>query len=189
MRYLIALSVLVAALAAPAAAPAGGWATVELEAMPAGVDAGDMWTARFTVLRHGVTPTDGAEPSVTIVDPESSQRSKFPAASTGETGVYAADVVFPEAGIWTFEIDNGLAATGMGVSQTTTFDPVTIGAPARRRCGGRRRPALAVSACRARPAARARRARDLRRPAPEEAGPRGPLSARLSGGTSTVCTV
>jgi hypothetical protein len=129
MRYLIALSVLVAALAAPAAAPAGGWATVELEGMPAGLDAGDTWTARFTVLRHGVTPTDGAEPSVTIAPAESSDTTTFQAAPAGEPGVYEAAVVFPEPGTWTFEIDNGLAATGFGVSQTTTFDPVAIGAP------------------------------------------------------------
>jgi hypothetical protein len=129
MRYLIALSVLVAALAAPAAAPAGGWATVELEAMPVGLDAGDTWTARFTVLRHGVTPTDGAAPSVTIAPAESSETTTFQADPAGEPGVYEAAVIFAEAGTWTFEIDNGLAATGYGESQTTTFDPVTVGAP------------------------------------------------------------
>jgi len=36
-------------------------------------------------------------------------------------------VVFPAAGRWSFEIDNGLAATGYGESATTTFAPVTIG--------------------------------------------------------------
>ncbi len=189
MRYLLALSVLAVALAAPAAAPAGGWATVELAAMPAGIDAGDTWTARFTVLRHGATPTDGAEPSVTIVHPVSSETSTFPAAPAGEPGVYEAAVVFPEAGTWTFEIDNGLAATGYGESQTTTFDPVTVGAPRRRRRDRRRRAALTAPAGRARPAARARRDHDLRHPAPEGAGSGGPLSAALSGGTSIVATV
>jgi hypothetical protein len=129
MRYLIALAVLIVALAAPAAAPAGGWASVELEAMPIGIDAGETWSARFSVLRHGVTPTDGAEPSVTIVDTDSSESSTFTASPAGETGVYEAAVVFPTPGTWRFEIDNGLAATGDGVSQTTRFDPVTIGAP------------------------------------------------------------
>jgi YtkA-like len=129
MRYLIALAVLVAALAAPAAAPGGGWATVELAGMPIGIDAGETWTAKFTVLRHGVTPTDGAKPSVTIVDTDSPESSTFPASPAEETGVYEAAVVFPTPGTWKFEIDNGLAATGAGVSQTTRFDPVTIGAP------------------------------------------------------------
>ena len=128
MRYLIALAVLAVALVAPTSAPAGGWATVELEAVPAGIDAGETWTARFTVLRHAVTPTDGAKPSVSIVDPESQEKTRFVAAPAGETGVYEAAVVFPTAGTWRFEIDNGLTATGYGESATTTFDPVTIGA-------------------------------------------------------------
>lgn len=136
MRYLIALSVLVCALAAPAAAPAGGWATVELADMPAGIDAGDTWTARFTVLRHGVTPTDGAEPSVIVVHPETSERSTFSAKPAGEPGVYEAAVFFPEAGTWGLEIDNGLAATGYGVSETTTFDPVVVGGPGGGSVGG-----------------------------------------------------
>ena len=78
MRYLIALAVLAAALAAPTVVPAGGWATVELDALPSGVDAGDTWNARFTVLRHGVTPTDGAEPNVAIVDAETFGRDDLP---------------------------------------------------------------------------------------------------------------
>jgi YtkA-like len=126
MRYLIALAALAACLAVPVAASAGGWATVELEAMPAGVDAGDTWNARFTVLRHGVTPTDGAEPSVAIVDTATSKRSTFAAAPAGETGVYEAAVVFPEGGSWRIDIDNGLVATGHGESATTRFGPVTI---------------------------------------------------------------
>ena len=126
MRYLIALGALAVCLAAPVAATAGGWATVELTALPAGVDAGDTWNARFTVLRHGVTPTDGAEPSVAIVDTVTSKRSTFPASPTGETGVYEAAVVFPEGGSWRIDIDNGLVATGHGMSATSKFGPVTI---------------------------------------------------------------
>jgi hypothetical protein len=126
MRYLIAIGALVAALAAPTAAPAGGWASVELDALPSGIDAGDTWNARVTVLRHGVTPTDGAEPMVTIVNTETSDDETFTAAPAGETGVYEAAVVFPDGGSWRIDIDNGLAATGAGVSQTTELGPVTI---------------------------------------------------------------
>ena len=126
MRYLIALTVLAVALCAPVAAPAGGWATVELDALPTGADAGDTWNARFTVLRHGVTPTDGAEPSVAIVDTETLATTTFPASSAGETGVYEAAVVFPEGGDWQINVDDGLVATGYGESTTTRFGPVTI---------------------------------------------------------------
>jgi hypothetical protein len=126
MRYLVALTVLAVVLAASAAATAGGWATVELEALPSGVDAGDTWNARFTVLRHGVTPTDGAEPSVTIVDTENLEEITFRASPAGEPGVYEAAVVFRDGGDWQINIDDGLVATGYGVSSTTRFGPVTI---------------------------------------------------------------
>ena len=48
------------------------------------------------------------------------------ATPTGKTGVYEARVVFPSAGTWRYEIDNGLAATGYGTSQTQTYAPVEI---------------------------------------------------------------
>ena len=109
MRYLVALTVLVVALAAPTAAPAGGWASVVVSDLPAGTGPGDTWTARITVLRHGVTPTDGATPSVSIVNEETRNGETFAAKPTGETGVYEAAVVFPESGTWRYEVDNGLA--------------------------------------------------------------------------------
>lgn len=140
MRYLVIVSAL--ALAAVGAAPAsgGGWATVALSSAPEGVRAGETWAAEITVLRHGVTPTDGAAPSLTIRNQETASSETFAAEPAGETGVYTARVVFPEAGQWGFEIDNGLAATGYGESATTTYAPVTVEAGS----GGSRRsfPAL-----------------------------------------------
>lgn len=126
MRHLIVLSAIVAALAASGAASARGWATVSLASLPDGVSSGDTWNAQITVLRHGVTPTDGAAPSLTIRN--GSEASTFKAEPTGTAGGYEAVVVFPEPGRWTLEIDNGLVATGYGVSATTTFGPVTIDA-------------------------------------------------------------
>ena len=123
MRYLVIVSAL-AAVAAPASA--GGWATVGLASTPEGVSAGETWEAEITVLRHGVTPTDGAAPSLTIRNRGTGMSETFPAEAAGETGVYTARVVFPEAGRWSFEVDNGLAATGYGESATTTYAPVTI---------------------------------------------------------------
>jgi YtkA-like len=129
MRYVIALVALAAALAAPAAAPGGGWATVQLEALPTDIDAGGTWNARLTVLRHGETPTDGAEPMITISS-EKGEAETFAAKPAGEPGVYEAAVVFPTAGTWSYEISDGLAATGYGVDTTTTYPPLTVGAGA-----------------------------------------------------------
>jgi hypothetical protein len=118
----------VASLALPAAAAAGGWATVGVANLPDGVRAGDVWNAQITVLRHGRTPTDGARPVVTIVNTDGTSKS-FAAKPGRETGTYVARVVFPSGGTWRFSIDNGLSATGYGVDATTTFAPVEIAPP------------------------------------------------------------
>jgi hypothetical protein len=128
MRYLVFVSALVLAAVAAAPASAGGWATVGLAATPEGVSSGETWEAEITVLRHAVTPTDGAAPSLTIRNADAGLSETFAAEPTGETGVYVARVVFPSTGTWGYEIDNGLVATGYGQSATTTYAPVTIGA-------------------------------------------------------------
>ncbi len=145
MRYLIALAALVGALAAPAAAPGGGWATVQLEALPADIEAGGAWNARLTVLRHGETPTDGAAPTITIAGPKG-EAETFAAHPTGETGVYEAEVVFASAGTWSFEISDGLHATGYGVSTSTTYPPVEIGPRPGGGAGGGSLPAAPLAA-------------------------------------------
>ncbi len=127
MKRLIALAVAATALAGAGTALAGGWATVGLAASPDGVAAGETWRAQITVLRHGVTPTDGARPTLTIRNVRSGKTAAFAAKPAGNKGVYEARVVFPESGTWSYAIDNGLAATGYGVSATTTYAPVAIG--------------------------------------------------------------
>ena len=126
MRYLVIVFALVLAAVGAGSAGAGGWATVGLASTPEGIGSGETWKAEITVLRHGVTPTDGAAPSLTIRNEGSALAKTFSAQPTGETGVYVASVVFPEAGSWSFEIDNGLSATGYGQSATTTYEPVRI---------------------------------------------------------------
>jgi hypothetical protein len=108
-----------AGLLLPAAAAAGGFATVQLSSLPAGTDAGGTWTPTMTILRHGVTPLDGLQPSVRITDGAGTTRS-FAARPAGTPGVYVADVRFPAAGTWSYEIWDGF-------SQTHTYSPVTIG--------------------------------------------------------------
>jgi hypothetical protein len=129
MRRVTALCTFVCFLSLAASAVAGGWASVRLESTPVGLDADGTWNARITVLRHGVTPTDGAEPSVTIRSLETGAEQTFAAEPTGRTGMYAAAVVFPDGGEWEYTVNDGLEATGYGISQTTTYPPVTIAEP------------------------------------------------------------
>jgi hypothetical protein len=122
-RILIAVAV-TSALAIPAAAQAGGWATVRLAPPPAGLQAEETWTAQLTVLRHGRTPTDGAAPSITIRGAGGQQT--FKAQPAGATGAYVARVVFPSAGSWQYEVSDGLTATGYGESQTHTYAAIDV---------------------------------------------------------------
>ena len=116
-RLLLGLAL--AGLLLPAAATAGGFATVQLSSLPAGTDAGGTWTPTMTILQHGVTPLDGLQPAVRITD-EAGQIQSFTARPAGEPGTYVADVRFPTAGTWRYEIWDGF-------SQTHTYSPVTIG--------------------------------------------------------------
>ena len=113
-----------AALALPAASTAGGWATVGLETLPAGVGAGETWVAEATILQHGQTPLEGVSPRVLIDDNQGGRRA-FAAAPTGEPGVYRARVVFPQAGSWQVTVEDGFIDE---VARTHSFGEFEIGA-------------------------------------------------------------
>ena len=118
-RVLLALGLL---LVFAGTAHAGGWATVSLSSTPTGVQPGTPWAVDLTVLQHGRTPLTDVQPVVTI---RSGGRSQdFAAKPTGKPGVYRAEVVFPTAGRWTYEIDDGF------ISQMPhTYPAVRIGGP------------------------------------------------------------
>jgi hypothetical protein len=114
---LAAIVTVAAALLAPAAATAGGWATVGLEPMPDGVGPQKTWQVQLTLLQHGRTPLQNVEPQVIIT--RAGHRDVFPARATSEPGVYRAEVVFPTAGTWRYAVDDGF-------TQTHTFPPVRV---------------------------------------------------------------
>jgi hypothetical protein len=114
-RLLLVLMLLAVAL--PGAATAGGWATVQLSSLPAGTKAGDTWRAELLVLQHGRTPLENVSPVVRIRKGDVTR--EFAATATGEAGRYAAEVTFPSAGTWQWEIWDGF-------SQTHTYAPVSV---------------------------------------------------------------
>jgi len=123
---MVALALL---LAVPAAAHAGGWATVGLSSLPDGTQAGQPWVVDLEVLQHGRTPLDGVQPRILLTGPGGASRV-VAARPTGEPGRYRARVVFPTAGRWRFAIDDGF-------TQTHTYAPVRIGGePAAAATGG-----------------------------------------------------
>ena len=117
MRGLLGAGAIVAALLVPSGAAAGGWATVGLDSLPDGIEAGDTWSVRLTILQHGVTPLDDVEPRV--IAERGSERREFAAEPTGRSGVYLAAVAFPSAGTWHYVVDDGF-------TMTHTFPPVRV---------------------------------------------------------------
>jgi hypothetical protein len=132
MRRLALLAVTAAALAAPAAATAGGWATVGLDSLPDGLAPGEPWSVELTILQHGVTPLEGVRPRVIVRRAGGGERRAFPARATEEPGVYRATVVFGSAGRWNYVVDDGFSAKH-------TYSPVSIGK------GGEKRVVAAAS--------------------------------------------
>ena len=116
MRKLVVVLAVLAVLA-PAAAIAGGWATVKLSSTPAGSQAGVPWVVDLTVLQHGVTPLANIEPHVRIV--QGTVARQFLARPTAKTGVYRARVVFPKSGMWRWSIWDGF-------SRTHAYKPVKV---------------------------------------------------------------
>jgi hypothetical protein len=108
MRKLVVV-IAVFTVLAPAAALAGGWATVQLSSTPTGARAGVPWVVDLTVLQHGRTPLAGIRPEVQVSQGTLSR--SFLAKPTVKVGVYRARVVFPRAGTWSWQIWDGFSRT------------------------------------------------------------------------------
>ena len=137
-RLLIGLAF--AALALPASALAGGWATAGVGPPPDDMGPGDTWNAKVTILQHGnpETPLMGVIPTLTIKNGSTSKT--FKGTMTDENGVSTIKVVFPSAGKWSYSVYDGF--TEYGGAKSHTFAPVTIGAAG----GGSGFPTLTVTA-------------------------------------------
>lgn len=116
------MAIIAGLLALPAAAAAGGWATVGLSSTPDDVKPGASWSVDIEVLQHGRTPLDGVRPTVTITSAGASRT--FTTRPAGTPGVHRASVTFPRAGTWRYVVDDGF--TGRH-----SYPPVQIGAAAR----------------------------------------------------------
>jgi hypothetical protein len=113
------LAVIAAALALPAGATAGGWATVGLDPPPDNLAPGDAWEVKLTVLQHGRTPLRGVQPRVIVSKEEGGEEATFVGSPTREPGVYRANVVFESAGEWKLVVDDDFSARH-------TFPPVQV---------------------------------------------------------------
>ena len=110
-RPIRALALALASLAAlTSTALAGGWAVTTLDAVPAGVRAGQSLAIGFTIRQHGVTPARveqyGGQVAIRI-RPTWKPAADVPARADGPVGHYLAEVRFPSAGVWSWEVEQG----------------------------------------------------------------------------------
>ena len=136
MRRILIAAIAAGALYQAGVASAGCMATVGLAAPPQGIAPGTTWSAEITVLQHGVRPLPNAktaEPTLTIVNTETGRQQTFVAQRTNDPAVYVANVVFPAAGTWRYEVFDDFTSWGgdpAPCAQTHTFAAVDIGGPA-----------------------------------------------------------
>jgi len=83
---------------------AGGWAITTLDAVPNDFEAGQSYSIGYTIRQHGVHPYPDAATSIRIADADG-RTELFRARPEGEPGHYVAEVRFPAAGVWQWEVD------------------------------------------------------------------------------------
>jgi hypothetical protein len=136
MRRILIAAIAAGALYQAGVASAGCMATVGLAPPPQGIAPGTTWSAEITVLQHGVQPLPNqktAQPTLTIVNTESGRQQTFVARRTEDPAVYVAEVVFPAAGSWRYEVFDDFTSEGgqpVPCAQTHTFAAVDVGGPA-----------------------------------------------------------
>jgi hypothetical protein len=124
MRVRLAMAmVALVAFALPAAASAGGFATVGLSSLPDGTAPGKPWHVTLTILQHGRTPLPNLQPTVTVTSADGATTRTFAARPGRDAGVYTADVAFPAAGVWRYSVNDSF-------SQIHRFAPVRVGSGA-----------------------------------------------------------
>ncbi|MCB0064316.1 MAG: c-type cytochrome [Caldilineaceae bacterium] len=85
---------------------AGGWVVVTLDELPRQLHAGEALTLRFTIRQHGQTLINlsGPGPLLEAHHAETGAQIAVVGAREGFTGHYRADVIFPTAGMWEWQI-------------------------------------------------------------------------------------
>lgn len=90
---------------------AGGWATTTVDEVPGEVVTGETYSIGYTILQHGQPPAAVDETMIRIESADSGETLTFPGTPTGQEGHYVAEVAFPNAGEWQWEVEQGMFGT------------------------------------------------------------------------------
>ena len=84
---------------------AGGWAITTLDPLPNELRAGQTYAIGYVIRQHGQTPFTSAQTAIEIRSPDSQAPQRFRAVPDGAPGHYVAQVTFPTAGEWQWDVD------------------------------------------------------------------------------------
>ncbi len=104
LKSSVLLGLLLAALAWPASALAGGWSVVVADPLPSDITADVDTTIGFTVLQHGRMPLSGQTPRIEAIH-ESGERVTATTTGAGAPGHYVATLRFSQPGAWSWSVD------------------------------------------------------------------------------------
>lgn len=121
-RILVTTATVATLMALAGVAMAGGFAITTVDDAPDEFEAGTTYDITYTILQHGRTPVDDASTHLEFTSPGSGPL-RFPGSPTGIPGQYVATVELPEAGSWSWAVDQG----EFGV---LPLGDVEVGAPA-----------------------------------------------------------
>jgi hypothetical protein len=93
------------ALVGVASAFAGGWAVTTLDPLPNELRAGQTYAIGYMIRQHGQTPFTSAQTAIEIRSADSQAPQRFRAVPDGPPGHYVAQVTFPAAGEWQWDVD------------------------------------------------------------------------------------
>lgn len=113
-KVMVILAGGVTALTLSGSAMAGGWATTTVDDAPDEFHAGATHEITYTVLQHGRTPVNDS--TALVFRPAKGTMSSaseivFMGFPTGEPGQYRAHVEVPVAGVWLWEVRQGVFGT------------------------------------------------------------------------------
>ena len=86
-------------------AQAGGWAVITLDELPTQITAGQALSIGFTVRQHGRTLRSDLKPIVRFDRADAKESFEVTAQREGAEGHYVAEIKFPSAGQWEWQVD------------------------------------------------------------------------------------
>jgi hypothetical protein len=86
---------------------AGGFAVTTLDEAPQDLRANQTYRIGYTIRQHGITPVVSASTRIVAQLSATGDTTAFVGSPEGPAGHYVAEVRFPSAGMWSWQVEQG----------------------------------------------------------------------------------